>query len=300
MSDQTPIDVLCIGHAAYDLIFPLDEYPAENTKTMVQTCNESGGGPAANAAYLLASWGVRCAIASLVGDDAYGRRILKEFREVGADTSLLEIRPGHKTSLSAILVNEKSGTRTIVNRTLSESQLRLDPARLLGLDPSVILIDGHQLAASLAALEAFPRAKSVSDAGSLYEGTETLVDKIDFVIASEHFARQYAGVSNLDDEANRQKAIEALKCVVKGDVAVTLGERGLIFHDGKAMRHMPAPRVHPVDTTAAGDIFHGAFAYGVLEKMPFGKALELASRTAALSVTRPGGRQSIPTLDEVL
>ena len=299
MSEKTPIDVLCLGHSAYDLIFPLDEYPAENVKIMVGICNESGGGPAANAAYLIASWDARCAIASLVGDDAYGRAILEEFHSVGADTSLLEVRPGHATSLSAIWVNEKSGSRTIVNRTLREARLRLDPDRLAATKPSVMLFDGHQLEAAKEALEAFPEAETIIDAGTLYGDTESLVRQVDYVIGSERFATQYAGVPDLDGPANRQKAIDAVRRVAKSHVAITMGERGLVYHDGRQVRHMPAVAVEAVDTTAAGDIFHGAFAYGVVKGMSFEQALDLASHTAALSVTRPGGRQSIPALEEV-
>jgi len=93
-------EVLCIGHAAYDVSMFVEKFPEEDTKTETAESLESGGGPAANAAYLLSKWGVRCAFAGLVGDDPYGRRILEEFKAAGTDTSLLELRPRHATPVS--------------------------------------------------------------------------------------------------------------------------------------------------------------------------------------------------------
>src|SRR5580698_6735060 len=108
------IDVLCIGHAAYDVSMFVDEFPLENSKRETHTLLEAGGGPAANAAYLLSLWGSSCAFAGLVGDDDYGRRIRKEFEAAGTDVSLLELRSGYQTPLSFILVNRQNGSRTIV------------------------------------------------------------------------------------------------------------------------------------------------------------------------------------------
>jgi sulfofructose kinase len=70
-----PIDVLCIGHACFDLSASVESFPRENSKCETGELRESGGGPAANAAYLLSLWGVPCALAGVVGDDEYGRRI---------------------------------------------------------------------------------------------------------------------------------------------------------------------------------------------------------------------------------
>src|SRR5665213_1233633 len=98
------VDVLCIGHAAYDLSVFVDAFPQENSKCETQELLESGGGPAANAAYLLSLWKARCAFAGLVGDDRYGLRIRQEFEEVGTNISLLEMRAGHGTPVSLILI----------------------------------------------------------------------------------------------------------------------------------------------------------------------------------------------------
>ncbi len=102
------IDVLCVGHAAWDLIVRVPELPAEDTKVEATGLSESGGGPAANAAYLLAAWGVRCGFAGVVGDDAAGRRIADEFHSVGVNLDGMEMRPGHATPVSIVLVSART------------------------------------------------------------------------------------------------------------------------------------------------------------------------------------------------
>jgi sulfofructose kinase len=294
-----PLDVLCIGHAACDVSLFVDHYPQENTKCETHESLEACGGPAANAAWLLSSWGLRAGFAGLVGDDVQGRRTLDEFAAAGTDVSLLELRPGHATPLSVILINRQNGSRTIINRkTLGES-LSLDAAALRPLSPRVLLFDGHELEASLAALQAFPDAISILDAGSWREGTTVLAGKVDYLAASERFASQATGMVGLRHKSDLRQCLDKLRGQFGTCTIVTLGERGLIFDAGEGFHELPPFQADTVDTTAAGDIFHGAFAYAVADSMPLIEALRFASMTASLSVRKPGGRSSIPTQAEV-
>jgi sugar/nucleoside kinase (ribokinase family) len=81
---------------------------------------------------------------------------------------------------------------------------------------------------------------------------------------------------------------------------VTLGAKGAIFDNGEDEGHLPALSVEARDTTAAGDVFHGAFAYALLKRLTLQKALRLATVAAGLSVQRQGGRPSVPQLKTVL
>jgi sugar/nucleoside kinase (ribokinase family) len=90
-----------------------------------------------------------------------------------------------------------------------------------------------------------------------------------------------------------------LAALNRREVVVTLGERGVLYLEKGEVRHLPAFPVRAVDTTGAGDIFHGAFAYGVLQGWALAEVVRFAAMTAALSVTRPGARASIPELAEV-
>lgn len=300
-ADPHPVNVqaLCVGHASCDLTIPLEAYPAENSKAEVGALIEAGGGPAANAACLLASWGVPTAFAGAVGDDAYGRRVIDDFRAAGVDISALQVQPGEATALSFILVNRANGSRTVINRRRSGPPAGLGGGGPSPWRPRLLLFDGHELPASQAARQAFPDALTILDAGSLREGTEALASCVDYLVCSERFARQATGLEGLDCPDARALCLDRLRERNGRTVVVTLGERGLIYDDGRHSGHLPAMSVRPVDTTAAGDVFHGAMAFALLQNMPLLQALALATTAAGLSVQSPGGRASIPTLAAV-
>ncbi len=292
------VSALCVGHAAWDLCMYVDAYPAENSKTETELLIESGGGPAANAAWLLGHWGMPTAFAAVVGRDDYGGKALKELVDAGVDCRLVEQRTGHATPLSFIIINRNTGSRTVVNRKVPGAGLRLTRSNLHGLDPQLLLFDGHELDASLAAMEAFPSAVTVLDAGSLREGTTALAPKVRYLICSERFASQVT--SEADVLANRATCLRRLQEFYGNVVVVTLGANGAVFDTGESQGHLSALSVVARDTTAAGDIFHGAFAYALLKRLTLQKALQLATVAAGLSVQRQGGRPSVPQLKAVL
>ena len=288
---------LCVGHAAYDLCMFVDGYPPENSKSETDLLIESGGGPAANAAWLLARWGVPTAVACVAGDDDYGRRAMAELREANVDCRLVDVRAGRTTPVSFIIVNRATGSRTIINRKAPATSLSLGREALAVLDPRLLLFDGHELDASLAAMDAFPSAMTMLDAGSLREGTRELSRRVDYLVCSERFAAQVTGESDVCGAW--QPCLRRLRELNRKVAVVTLGERGLAFDDGRRQGRLAALPVKAVDTTAAGDIFHGALAYALLQGMELGSALRLATVAAGLSVRNFGGRPSAPGLAEV-
>lgn len=295
------IEALCIGHAAWDVSVWVPEFPAENSKCEVQTLVECSGGPAANAACLLAHWGVRTAFAGMLGQDSAGERIRVSLGSAGVDVSGVTSSEGCPTPVSVILVNEQNGSRTIINRSAPASTrpvLDLDAVPPAGV-PRLLHFDGHELSASLQAMERFPDAITVLDAGSLREGTRVLAGRVQYLVASERFTRQFTGLSSLDTPDLWQQAVAALYEMNGHPVVITLGERGLVHGSPGRWAHLPAFPMVAVDTTGAGDIFHGAFSYGVLKGLGWEQTLRLSSRAAALSVQVRGSSLSIPELDRV-
>ncbi|RYD72332.1 MAG: carbohydrate kinase family protein, partial [Verrucomicrobiaceae bacterium] len=186
------IEALCIGHAAWDVSVWVPEFPVENSKCEVEALVECSGGPAANAACLLALWGVRTAFAGVVGHDTAGERIRASLKAGGVNVSGLQTRDQVPTPVSVVLVNESTGSRTIINRSASGSArpaVDLAPLRLTA-PPRLLLFDGHELPTSLEAMSRFPEAVTVLDAGSLREGTRVLAGRVQHLVASERFARQ--------------------------------------------------------------------------------------------------------------
>jgi len=291
------VEALCIGHAAWDLSMRVDAYPAENSKTETDLLVESGGGPAANAAWLLGYWGLPTALAAMLGQDSYGEKAVKELTEVGVDCRLVERRVGHFTPVSFIVVNRTTGSRTIINRKTPAAQLEMMDPSFQGLNPRVLLFDGHELEASLAAMKALPSAISVLDAGSLRKGTKALASKVRYLVCSERFAAQVT--RERDVVGHWQLCLQKLRESFGNVVVITVGAYGSLFDDGANQGHLPALAVQARDTTAAGDIFHGAFAFALLKGMSLRKALQLATVSAGLSVQKEGGRLSVPTLAAV-
>jgi sulfofructose kinase len=213
---------------------------------------------------------------------------------------MLQVIPGQVTPLSAIITNRENGSRTIINRKPRDLHMARD-FRFGQHNPKVLLLDGHELSASQEALKKWPNAISILDAGSVRESTTTLAAKVNVLAASERFATQLTGQKELEGLEARAEAIRFLKkrFVNPKSIIVTAGEAGLSWAEGGAIYHLPAFPVREVDTTAAGDIFHGALAYAYLTQMRQEQALLFASMTAALSVTKSGGRSSIPSLTAV-
>lgn len=289
--------VLSIGLAAYDITIPFDGFPIENNKYRVKEKIECGGGPASNAAYLLAKWKVESYFAGIIGNDIYGKKILKEFNEIGLHTSFLEINKEINTSSSVIIVNEKTATRTVLthcDNNVSMKDFELD------IKPNFILLDGQEFEASKKILTKCPQAISVIDAGTARDTVVELAKMVNYLVCSKSFAED---VSNIKIDYNNASSLvncyTKLKEKFKNNIIITLEEYGCLYEINGKLKIMPTLEVKAKDTTGAGDIFHGAFVYGLVNGFDLEKALKYANIAGSLSVTQISGRKSIPSLEEV-
>lgn len=288
--------VCCVGQSVYDMTYPVYEDVIENKKYRITEKFECMGGPATNAAYLNAKWGNETSIISRVGDDLYGKKIISGLREIGVNTEFMKIC-GQSTSVSAIISNLSNGKRTIFNCPANKEDINFQYPN----DVDVILVDGHELKASLEILDTFPNAKSIIDAGTYKPELKELISKVDYLICSEDFAKQY---TNLEFHPNDRDSItivfEKLKKLNNKQIVVTMGEKGLIYEKNGVINHIEAFECEPLDTTGAGDIFHGAFAYCLAKDYTLEESLKISSMTSAISVETMGGQVSIPQLEKVI
>ena len=289
MSSLEAIDVLCVGHASYDLIFSVPEHPAEDEKVFADSFLACGGGPAANAAITVSRLGLKAAFAGYLGADLYGDKHLQEFVEENIATELI-IRGDSPTPLSSIIV-KPDGKRTLINYKGETQPLPAEAIDFSQVSPKVILMDGHEPNLSLELLKVAQQKSipTVLDAGSLHKGTEQLMDKVDYLVGSEKFANQYAG-----DETNALTRLTKFSA----NVVITLGERGLIWQQGNEHGKLPTFPVNVIDTTGAGDAFHGAFAAAVALQMNWHDSLRYASAAGALCCTKTGARPGLPSQNE--
>jgi sulfofructose kinase len=282
------VDVLCIGYACWDLNFHLSHFPAPDEKAVADSLLSEGGGPASNAAFAINTLGGRAAFVGRLGRDTFGKAHLKELKNAGVDTSRI-IRVDASTPTSSVWVNSK-GQRALVNYREERTPLEFDFSNIT---PTCILVDGHELEASLKALKQFANTPSILDAGSLNQSTKTLSKQVTHLVASAAFAIEKSGSEAPEDWLKSLATHTA-------DIAVTHGDQGVYWRDTHGKQgHIPALDVISRDTTAAGDIFHGAFALAVSRGHDFEDSLIWANQVAALSVSKPGGRSSCPTNHEI-
>ena len=298
-AEPEEIDVLCVGHASWDIFLYVDEYPVENSKQLLSESGESAGGPALNASALLARWRLRCDFAGAAGNDPYGLQILKTLQDDGAGIQALELRQGSSTALSVVMVHKHSGSRTILTRRRGSGVYALPESYLRTKRPRFILMDGHEPEASRQAMLAFPEAVTILDAGGYRQSTISLAAEADYLVASERFAAERCGEDSLVDDRQVITGLQALAEMSSGRIAVTLGERGCAFLQDGNIRRIRGVPVRAEDTTAAGDIFHGAFVYGLHTGREFDESLDFANWAASISVTKRGGHNSIPALEDI-
>jgi sulfofructose kinase len=283
------IDVFCVGHASYDLIYSVPHHPGDDEKTVANSFISCGGGPAANAAVMVAKLGLKSAFAGYLGNDLYGDKHKLELIEYGVNIDKL-VNGASPTPLSTVLV-KPDGKRTLINYKGDTKPLPADAVDFPTIKAKAILFDGHEplISVPLARYAKDQGIPTVLDAGSVHEGTLALMDKVDYLVCSEKFALQLHG----DTETALSHLAE-----ISPNVVITLGEKGLIWQQGLMQGTLPAFPVNVVDTTGAGDAFHGAFAVAIALGMDWADVLRYACAAGALCCTKTGARLGLPTYQE--
>ena len=287
------MSVLAIGISVYDTTLSLEEEIIIDTKIRVKERVECAGGQASNAACVCAKWGLKTYMISRVGKDACGSAILDNFKKMNVDLTYMNVLENYTTSSSIILNHKDCGKRTILNYQDPVEEIDFTfPEKI-----DFLLLDAHEEKIGMKALETFKDVPSMLDAERVNDLTLKYAKEVEYIVASENFAKQYTGKEMVEE--NYQEIIDEILKLNHKHVVVTLGEKGLIYEiDGK-VKHMDAFKCEVVDSTGAGDIFHGALAYALHEKYEYEKALKLASYCASLSIQKLGGSTSIPSLEEM-
>ena len=298
MSDfgHVSLDVLCVGHACYDLTFSAAFHPGPDEKCVAEGFLGCGGGPAANAAVQSARLGSITGFLGYLGSDLFGDLHLAELEEEGVLTQLV-VRGSAPTPVACIIV-KPDGSRSVLNYHGSTPELTSDLSLPESVRPKVLLFDGHEPGISVGiAGEARRRGiKTILDAGSVNAGTLALIEIVDIVIASERFARDFTG------GLEPRQALRALPSSPCGTV-ITLGSDGLVWKLKEEEGRLPAFSADVIDTTGAGDAFHGAFASALAKKMEWRDCLIFASAAGSLCCTGTGARPSfthVPGIEELL
>jgi sulfofructose kinase len=293
-TNRAPGSAAGLGQCSLDYLVTVDRFPVSDTKKEFADFEVQGGGPVATALVVLSRWGVRTRFAGVVCGDRFGQSILEELNREAIDTSATLSRQGRRSQFAFICVERDTGKRTIFwGRPEAEALQPGDiPSGFLE-GVQVLHLDGAfmEAAQDLARKARAMGIPVVLDAGSLKPGMLDLIRDTDHLIASETFARQ------VSQDLPMERLLADLKEMGPDVVTVTLGEKGSVNLWAERPVFLPALPVPVRDTTGAGDVFHGAYIFGLLQGWPPGERLRWATVTAGLSCRSLGGRSGIPDRD---
>ena len=289
-------DVVGVGLNATDTLILVSHFPAYAGKVAFEEEILSPGGQVASAMVTCARLGLRVKYIGTVGDDQRGRIQMDSLFASGINLDDVEVRRDCANQTAYILIDRSTGERTVLWRR--DDCLRLEASSIT---PEKITcarllhIDGHDTPAVARAAE-IARRHSIPvtvDVDTIYHGFDRVLPHVDYLVASSEFPAQWT------NERDPFKALLAIQEEYRIPVAaMTLGAHGaLALADGRFV-YSPAFVVNCVDTTGAGDVFHGAFCYAVLQNLSMRETLEFSNAMAALNCTALGARGGISTIDE--
>jgi sulfofructose kinase len=291
-----PARILCLGHAAHDLIYRVPQIPARPVKVVATDFRECGGGMAANAAVAVARLGGIAVYWGRVADDAIGARILDELAAERVDVSLARRVPGSRSPVTSILVTD-TGERLICSYT--DPSIDPDPAWMpLGTIAgyAAVLADVRWPEGSACVLDAARQ----TGRPALLDADVASPDVLDRLAArATHALFSETGLAALAGGAAPGAALRKVLRPLHSVVGVTLGEEGFLWLENGTEQRVSARRVAAVDTLAAGDVWHGAFALRLGEGASTREAATFANAAAAIKCQRPGGRSGAPNRQEV-
>lgn len=289
-------DVVGVGLNATDTLILLPKFPAYAGKVTFDEEILSPGGQVASAMVTCANLGLKVKYIGSVGDDLRGRVQMESLQGIGINLDDVEIRKNCANQTAYILIDRSTGERTVLwqrNDCLRLGADSITPEKIVC--AKLLHIDGHDTAAVSKAAEIARRhgIPVTVDVDTIYHGFDRVLPNVDYLVASSEFPVQWT------NEPDPFKALEMIQAEYGMRVAaMTLGAHGALARlDGRFV-YSPAFVVNCVDTTGAGDVFHGAFCYAVLQKMPMREILEFSNAMAALNCMALGARGGISTIEE--
>ena len=285
------LDIIGIENPVMDFCTLMDKMPERGGFAQLKDYSWQGGGNVGSALVAAARLGAKCGIVGIVGDDAYGQFCVDDFKRHNIDTSHLLKDLGTNNSLCICVAELSTMERSFIakggtRRQPTKKEIDQDyisSAKYIHLGP---MGEASVQAARWAREKGIP---VVDDAGYFEASTEANTGLIDYFVGSRHY---YNG---LFKDENYEKNCKTVQKRGPKIVVFTLGVKGVVGLDGDKFFSIPAFKdISIVDTTGAGDVFHGAFIFGLLQGWDVEKTARFSSAVSAIKCTRLGGRAAIP------
>lgn len=291
-----PFDVVGIGENSVDVVCRLPAAVGPNIKLPILARQILLGGQVATTLATCASLGLRTTYVGAFGDDPAGAHLRETLQQRGIDTRSSVTRAGVRNRSAIILVDERTGDRTILWDRDRELDLHTDEIPLADIASARVLhVDAvdHEAATTAARAARDAGVAITCDIDDVSDRTATLLDLISVPILAERVPQLLTG------EPDPERALRALRQPHHRMICVTLGIQGAMLLTGDRVYQAPACAVDAVDCTGAGDVFRGAFIAAMLRGDKPEDILRFANAAAAVSCTREGALNGVPAADEV-
>jgi sulfofructose kinase len=290
-------DVLGLGSVTVDFVGTIDKWPAEGAKQPLESLSIHDGGLVGTALVAVSRLGGHAAFAGKLGISDMARRAINALQKDGIDTSLVISEPGAEPIVAFVITNTASGHRNIF-WTRQSVQYPM-PTELP--DPQwhertrALLIDyeSSQAGIETAKIARDHKIPVISDIEGKTPYTAKTMAVSTHLVVSEDFAQRYTNKTAVED------MLTSLRTSQEQVVIITCGARGCIGLGPEGKFILSAYKVNAIDTTGCGDTFHGAFALAIARKKTVIEAAKFASAAAALCATKIGGRDGIPTAEQL-
>ena len=290
------VDVVGLGLNATDTVLAVPKFPPLGGKERVVAMSMLAGGQTATALVACRRLGLKARYIGKVGDDPGGKLQLASLRREGVDTAFTQVVRGASTQYGFIIVDQATGERTVFWDRDAQLTVHAEELKPLAITSARLLhLDGCDVEAALAAARWARRAgiPVLADLDTVYKKVEKLFPYIDYLIASTQFLPAVTG------HADPFKVLEYMAREYRVRTpGMTLGREGALVYHGGRFCYSPGFVVETLDTTGAGDVFHGAFAYGLLEGWNIPQVLDFSNAMAALNCTALGARGGIKSRTE--
>lgn len=287
---KRPVQGLFVGLITLDLLYLTTELPDRNQKIVALDYTMAAGGPATNAAVTFSHLGNSAKLLGSMGRHAMTTLVFSDLQQWSVAVVDLDADRDSPLPTSSIIVNQATGERAVVSLNAAKSQAPVQaiPSGILQAIDSqaidIVLIDGHQMEVGqvIAQRAQAARVPIVIDGGSWKPGFEQVLPYADYVICSANFYPPHCH--------STAEVVAYLKTLQVPHIAITQGDRPILFFSSDHTGQITIPPLQPVDTLGAGDIFHGAFCHFILQSS-FLEALTQAASIASYACQFFGTRQ---------
>ena len=292
-------DVIGIGIAVHDMLAVVPQIPKRDEITVMLEYREDLGGPVAIALVCLSRLGLRTKFIGKIGDDRHGKLVLERLQKEGVDTSSVVIDIGASSAFAFILIDSLSRKRTIIfnpgcNLNLREDEIDLSETQ----EASYLHLDGGLFEVCKKA-SSYTKSKGIKtslDIQVAYPELKELLKTIDVFIPPKDAARAMVPQQK---RGNFGKICGELLGFGPQIVCITLGEKGCMVGNCDKITKVPSYAVDVVDTTGAGDAFHGAFLFGLVKGWEADDVAKFSNAVSAINCTEIGGREGLPDYEKV-